>query len=290
MPEDDPAAGWNETGMEVTDLPEVMARRSESHAAGVRVVRALWAWRRLVLGLLLVALVVAALRTLLADGQLPGGLYGAAHAPGAVVDPTETVSAALPPLPTPPLTAPTPLPGVAGTPALGSAPASCADAPAPLSAGAPPFERAMIGQSPVLLGGFVGPYPTIPLGSAATTVAYSWRAPYSVYGWPAPIGLVLRKGMPPGPVMLSGRDVRTGHPLWFGFITAGQWGPPMRVMPGFTFDPADPPVPAGGVTNEEVFWYGYAFLPGAGCYVLAATWPGGAWHVTVSAGAISGAG
>src|SRR5262245_30412838 len=71
---------------------------------------------------------------------------------------------------------------------------------------------------------------------------------------------------------LSGWDPRTGHPLWFGFIVAGEWGAPAHVAPSFALDLAHPAVPAGGWTETETFWYGYAFLPGAGCYTLAATW------------------
>ena len=82
---------------------------------------------------------------------------------------------------------------------------------------------------------------------------------------------MLRSHTPPGSVTLSGWDPRIGYPLWFGFITAGQWGPPARVVPSFTLDPANPSVPAG-------------------CYVLSTTWPGGAWRVAVSTGAISDTG
>jgi hypothetical protein len=140
-----------------------------------------------------------------------------------------------------------------------------------------------------VLGGFIGRYATMPLGPAASDMAYGWTAPYSRYGWPAPIGLVLQSGAA-GPVTLSGWDSHTGYPLWFGFITAGEWGAPKQVVPVFTLDPAHPSVPVGGWTSTERFWYGYAFVPGAGCYTLAASWPGGGWRVTVSAGAVSAGG
>ena len=76
-------------------------------------------------------------------------------------------------------------------------------------------------------------------------------------------------------VTLTGSDPRTGHPLWFGLITAGVWGAPEKITPAYQFDPAHPPIPAGGVTDTEQFWYGYIFLPASGCYNVTVSWPGG---------------
>jgi hypothetical protein len=305
MPDDGPSAGWDRDELEVTDL---RARRGPAHLGDARRPHlAARAWRRLALGLGLV-LLVAALVVLMV-GPLSGGgalrallgLPGAAASPtspapttAAVLAPTETVSAARPPTPAAPQAVATPQPGgtrASVVPTLGPAPASCGGEAPALVPGGPPHFRATIGRAPVLLGGFVGPYATLPLGpeAAAAAKGYGWAAPYTPYGWPAPIGLILLRsdhGRPgsTGPVTLAGRDPRTGHPLWFGLIEAGVWGPPAQVTPGFTLDPARPFLRAGGEDVSSAFWYGYAFLPGAGCYTLAATWPGGGWQVTVSAG------
>jgi hypothetical protein len=284
MAHSEPNAGQDADSPEITNLSPRGSQDGETATArpghGRRV------WDRVSVGLVLVLLVGVLLRSVLATGA-PGGSTARIARPVAAVEPTETASLALLPTPAPPLTAPTPLPGVAGTPALGPAPASCGtDSPA-LTPGGPPWTGNVVGQAPVLLGGFVGPYATMPLGPAASAMAYTWAAPYTSYGWPAPIGPIVRNNIRPGPVTLSGWDVRTGYPLWFGFITAGEWGAPARVSPAYTLDPENPPVLVGGWTNEEWFWYGYAFLPGAGCYILAADWPGGSWRVTVSAGATS---
>jgi hypothetical protein len=135
----------------------------------------------------------------------------------------------------------------------------------------------------VTLSGFVGSQATLRLGQEAAAKAYDWRAPYTQYGWPAPIGLVLQSDFT-GPVTLSGEDTLTGNPLWFGFIVAGNWGAPERITPEYVLDPANPPVPAGGATDTETFWYGYVFLPSAGCYTISASWLGGGWQAIVSAG------
>ena len=61
----------------------------------------------------------------------------------------------------------------------------------------------------------------------------------------------------------------------FGFIQAGGFGAPVDVETTYALDPTRPIIPPGGVDSTGVFWYGYAFLPGAGCYTLAASWQGG---------------
>jgi hypothetical protein len=290
MPDGEPPAGRDEDELEVSDLRP--RRTPDRFGDEGRPRLSARAWRGIALGLGLVLLVA-----LLLGGPLSGGALWrlvsarvppASPTPTAVpLLPTPTLSAALPPTPAPPLAAPTALPGGFGVPALGPAPTSCGGEPPALTPGGPPHWGQAIGRAPVLLGGFIGSYATMPLGPAASSMAYDWTAPYSPYGWPAPIGLVLQSGYGGGPVTLAGWDPRTGYPLWFGFIVAGEWGAPQHMVPAFVLDPTHPSVPAGGFTAGETFWYGYAFLPGAGCYTLAATWPGGGWQVTISAGAVS---
>ncbi len=289
MPDDKPSAGRDEDELEISDLRLRRACERRRHARRPRPTARVWQW--LALGLSLVLLVGVLLGGTLSGAALRG-LVGAPASPSPRATavpllPTETLSAAFPPSPAPPLVAPTALPGLSGVPTLGPAPASCGGEPPVLMEGVPPHGRQAIGRAPVLLGGFLGPYATLPLGPAASGAAYGWAAPYTPYGWPAPVRLVLRSGVGGGPVTLAGWDPHTGYPLWFGFIVAGQWGAPQHVVPAFALDPAHPSVPAGGWTNTETFWYGYVFLPGAGCYTLAATWPGDGWRVTVSAGTVS---
>lgn len=286
MADNMPDADLNEDDLEITDL----------RPHGVRERGGVWrrrlatrAWQRLALGLSLVLLIAILLGSspLVADTLWRLINKSAAPSPtaAAVFSPTESVSAATPPAPEPPVATPTTLPGVSEVPVLGPSPANCGGEPPTLTQVGPPWGSLAVGRAPVVLSGFIGPYATLRLGSVAAANAYGWTAPYTQYGWPAPIGLVLRSDFA-GPVTLSGWNQRDGHPLWFGFIEAGVWGAPQRVVPTYVLDPAHPAVPAGGSTSTEAetFWYGYVFLPGAGCYTLAAAWPGGGWQVTISAG------
>jgi hypothetical protein len=278
-----------EDELEVSDLPKA-DRRHAGHASGdVQVPRLLGhSWQRLALGLGLILVSGAVLAIpLRGDIMLPwsSSTIGATLSTPVII-PTEIVSSVAPPTPVDAKLQPTPLPGGNAVPALAHAPASCGASLPLLTSTGPPFSRSAIGTASVLLGGFVGPYATMLLGRAASNEAYGWTAPYSRYGWPAPIGLIVSSNIT-GPVTLAGWDDRTGYPLWFGFIVAGTWGAPQVIAPIYTLNPSNPVVPVGGSTVGEEFWYGYAFLPGAGCYTLEAMWPGGSWQITVSAGAVA---
>ena len=285
MTKDTPDPSRVEDELEVTDLrPQRIRARGVARLPGLPT----RAWQRLILGLGLVLLVAVLLAGPLSGSTMFAGFSATRALPTATqfLGPSPAVSTAPPPTPTSSLLQPTALPRSSPVPALGSAPARCSQESPALTQDGPPNVGEAIGSAPVLLGGFVGPYATLPLGTAASANSYDWSAPHSVYGWPAPIGLILSSGVT-GPVTLSGWDVRTGHPLWFGFVVAGVWGAPQYIAPIFRLDPAHPVIQVGGWTSSEQFWYGYAFLPGAGCDTLVATWPGGSWRITVSAGVVS---
>ena len=292
MSEDEPDTSQVEDELEVTDLgPRRVSAGDAARLPGLPT----RAWQRLALGLVLVLLVAVLLGGPLSWAGLLRELASALASP----TPTEVTGSTLelvptstpvPPTPAPPQPSPTAPSGigVSGVPTLGAAPASCSGKPPVLTDDGNPTFGEAIGTPPVLLGGFIGPYAALPIGPAvASASSYpSWLASYTPYGWAAPIDLILHTGVS-GPVTLSGLDPHTGYPLWFGFVSAGVEGAPQHVVSTFNLDPADPPVPAGGEADTEEFWYGYAFLPGAGCYTLDASWPGGSWRIEISAGAVS---
>lgn len=244
-------------------------------------IRATRAWQALTVVGVLALLGIALSRSFL-PSSTPAAPFST-PVPAGQVSATETPPSSQPPTPAPPLAAPTAVPGVVAGRTPAQAPASCGGQPAALTFLGPPWTTQAIGHQPVQLSGFDGPYPTARLGPEAAANAYGWTAPHTAFGWPAPIGVALVPNVQ-GPVILSGRDLQTGYPLWFGLVEAGVWDAPLQVTPRLTLDPAHPPVPAGGNAATAVFWYGYLFFPSAGCYTLTASWPGGGWRVTVSAG------
>ena len=289
MADEMPGSHRDEDGL---DNLEITSLRPHSAPDGETLAKQPWfrsrRWQRFAIGLSLVLLVAILLagqpfiRNPL-QGMINAALFPTPR-PTATALPTATPLIPILATPIAPFAMATALPDVTEAPALDPAPAaSCGDKSAMQPGDGPPLGSESIGRDSVLLSGFNGSYPTLRLGPAAVANAYQRQAPYTRYGWPAPIGLILKSGFT-GPVTLSGYDLRTGYPLWFGFIVAGDWGAPDKIMPTYVLDPANPIVPAGGSTGTENFWYGYVFLPGAGCYTISASWPGGGWQATVSAG------
>lgn len=267
--------------LEVSDLRPQDARGAGAVRRGPawRIFRILrgqrWRWAPLVVSLALLAALVLSFAP--QGGDLLSALRRASQpTPTFVASSIQIVSEpAATPLPTTILRTPP-------APTLGRAPASCGGPTPVLGHVGPPHWGAAIGKAPVWLARVSGVYPTIHLGPAAQANAYSWDAPYTQLGWPAPIGLDLQGGFQE-PVQLSGWNVSDGKPVAFGFIVAGVWGAPHYVSTSYTLDPTNPDLPAGGSDGTGEFWYGYVFLPSAGCYALNASWSGG-WQVMVSAG------
>lgn len=263
--------------LEITDLRSRHARslrdgwRRPHSWRGVLAVR----WAPLVVSV--VVLLAVALTALPVGGDLLGTLERLVPSPA-------------PPsaLPTP--VTPTPTSFLVGetAPRLGDAPARCLNGTLPaLTRVGPPAFGLAVGHTPVWVAGFTGPYPTLRLGPNARANTWGgWSAPYTQVGWPVPIGLEVPAGFT-GQIHLSGWDAHDGpsRSMQFGLIQASGGGPPSDVETTYTLDLTHPTIPPGGEDHTGVFWYGYAFLPGAGCYTLTASWPGGSWSVTISAGA-----
>lgn len=277
--------------LEVSDLRPVSKRERGAGPRGVLRMLRQWMWRWTPLALSLALLVALAVSALPQAGVLVRSLQTFGHSPTPVIvssiqvnsPPGQIIVAPRTVLRTPP------------APTLGQAPARCGAAASALTHVGPPSWGAAVGQAPVWLAGTSGDYPTMRLGPAATANAYSWNAPYTQFGWPAPIGLVLKPDFN-APVLLSGWDVHSDRQsvVSFGFVIAGDWGAPSYVSPSYQFYPSNPDLPAGGGDSTGVFWYGYAFFPHAGCYQLLASWPAssgpgsiwpaGSWQAIVSVG------
>ena len=84
------------------------------------------------------------------------------------------------------------------------------------------------------------------------------------------------------PVTVRGSDLHTGAPLWF--TMTGNDGPATGVIaPQMTVVDPQQFFDSGG--SGAHWWNGMMYLPGAGCYTLQASWPGGSgWTVHFAAG------
>ncbi len=101
-----------------------------------------------------------------------------------------------------------------------------------------------IGASPVWVFVFQGPHATLHLAGEGSHTQYGWSTGFLLAIGPTDVGV--RASMHPELSVLIGTV----------FASDGKW--------------------------EE--WATHLYLPGAGCYYLEATWPGGAWHLTFAAG------
>ncbi len=172
----------------------------------------------------------------------------------------------------------TPLPTLAPTPTfrgsptstttpLGSVPRDCPQGPTPQ----PLISNvgSAIGGSEVWAVGFDGPH-------AVIHIAFTYDT-YTQHGW---IWKLIWEMGPShtSPATISGRNLRTGSPLWF------QISDPGTPVVSLVLDPRYPGHPSSDAGTDWKEWGSYIFIPTADCYSLEATWPGGHWQVNFAAG------
>jgi hypothetical protein len=190
-------------------------------------------------------------------------------APAPHLTPTNTPIPTSTPIPTPTLVAP----------ALGPAPADCPSSTAtPHVGGFPNQLTYAVGGLDVWVDGFDSAH-------AVSSITRDATGPYTQYGWPVGIALVLRHPFGAA-VTLVAHDARTHAPLWWAFaanVAVGNsldYTPP---APTFMIDPGTQGL-IWSSDGESMWWDGKLYLPGAGCYTLSASWQGGGWTATFAAG------
>lgn len=153
------------------------------------------------------------------------------------------------------------------TPPLAAAPNDCSPAP-PLSMVEMPVFGLGVGRAPVYVAGLQGHPLKLRLGGPDGKA-------YTQYGWLAQIEWALD----PGYAQRVTVSVGYPHAGSVGLLTVSQWRAP---APSAVLDPvAADDVPMRPHWNE---WMGTVFLPVAGCYLLQASWSGGAWAIPFAAG------
>jgi hypothetical protein len=185
-------------------------------------------------------------------------------APAPRLTPTATPAPAATPVPTPTLVAP----------ALGLAPADCPTSTGTLHVGGFPNELTYaVGGPDVWVDGFFS-------ASAVTSITRDATGPYTQYGWPVAIALVLEDPFNAA-VTLVAHDPRTNAPLWWSFANSDGYTVPAAT---FAIDPQQDQGLTWSTDGTSKWWEGALYLPGAGCYSLSASWRGGGWTATFAAG------
>ena len=287
----EPAGQRDDFDLEISDLdtPTPASRRR----GGVGALWSRWhrwsqqrvALPRLVLATLVAALVTLALLTVLATG---GQLAALLARPTPV--PTLDLSQLHVPQRSPtPQSTPTPSPYLSPTliaPAIGPVPPNC-----PPSASLVPFAPAAIipgagGPDVWLVAGafyFSGPPSAKAMPHAIAHLGSLSRSAYTPYGWPVLVQVLVTSDFTPT-ITITGHDLHTGYPLW---LAPGPNPVPEGAGPIFTTTPRQPEGSIGDIGNAQQswnIWFGALYLPGAGCYTLQASWPGGGWTVHFAAG------
>ena len=134
------------------------------------------------------------------------------------------------------------------------------------------------GPDPVLVSDHVGhgiggdPAWGIGFGPDAT-LGFNPDDPHQDRGWLRKVLWLLRRTSG-DPVTVTGWRVDDESPLWFAY--PGPGGQKTSLV----LDPARP----DGQHGDWDEYRGYFVTPSAGCYRLAAAWPGGGWEIDFSAG------
>ena len=194
--------------------------------------------------------------------------------------PTPTITPLPTPLPTatPPNTpTPYPSPTPSSPTTLGPAPRDCPPGPAQQTI-SQAFGPA-VGGTPAWVGGDFSA-----TGNPLTLHVYDPSpAAHTLYGWSTPL-LVSEDELDTRPFSLQAWNVATGDALWF--TTQGDTASSnAEVNAGlFIFDPIHR-VQVVGYAGGYVNWFPILYVPAPGCYVMEASWPGGAWTIPFAAGA-----
>jgi hypothetical protein len=103
---------------------------------------------------------------------------------------------------------------------------------------------------------------------------------YTLAGWAVPVMVYIKHGLTQ-PITLTGHDLHTGYSLWLSpdVKTAGSVA---AAAPLATIDPGH--VLSHTTDARWDIWSGVLYLPGAGCYIVQATWPGNGWTIDFAAG------
>lgn len=103
---------------------------------------------------------------------------------------------------------------------------------------------------------------------------------YTPAGWPIPVMIFIKHGFTQT-ITLTGHDLLTGYNLWLS-PDATSPGSIAETAPLATINPGQGL--AHTIDAQWDIWSGVLYLPGAGCYIVQANWPGNGWTIDFAAG------
>ncbi len=103
---------------------------------------------------------------------------------------------------------------------------------------------------------------------------------YTLAGWPVPVMVYIKHGFTQT-ITLTGHDLLTGYNLWLS-PDATSPGSIAETAPLATINPGQGL--AHTIDAQWDIWSGVLYLPGAGCYIVQANWPGNGWTIDFAAG------
>ena len=106
---------------------------------------------------------------------------------------------------------------------------------------------------------------------------------HTQYGWGHKLLWVVATQVQ-GAVTIHGMNLQTGTPLY----PDAEYAEASSTMTALILNPSDPTVVSQDANRDDQWtqFPGGLTVPGAGCYSLEATWPGGSWHLTFAAGLV----
>jgi hypothetical protein len=199
-------------------------------------------------------------------------------APQAEHPPTVSASTLTSPAQLSPTPSPSPFGGASAQ--LGSLPLTCPSSSIHMPKTISPQFAPAVGAGPAW-GVGISSYQQVPLalvwdpGTALTT--------HEEYGWGHKLLWVVATHLQ-GAVTIHGTNLRTGTPVYPDAEYAEASSTPAALI----LNPSDPTVVSQDANRDDQWtqFPGGLTVPGAGCYSLEATWPGGSWHLTFAAGLV----
>lgn len=175
---------------------------------------------------------------------------------------------------------PTPSPFGGAEASLGPLPQTCSPSSIRMPKTISPEFAPAVGAGPAW-GVGISSYKQVPLALVWNPV--DALDTHNQYGWEHKLLWVVATHVQ-GSVTIHGMNLQTGTPIYPDAEYAEASSTPTALI----LNPSDPTVVSQDANRDDQWtqFPGSLTVPGAGCYSLEATWPGGNWHLAFAAGLV----